>query len=129
MTIDVIDAATNTRSANYTGPGTIDANAEVSAGVTNTATFNWTGSGNAVQVNLGFRPRHATLYNMTDNITWEWVYGMAATDTLKVVAAGTRTVDSGSSIVSAADAAGNDTLSLAAAAVPSAKVMLLVVEG
>lgn len=130
MTTDVIDTATNTRPATiYTGPGTIDANAEISGGVGNLTTCNWTGSGNAVQVNVGFHPRRVFLMNMTDNISFEWITGMAATDTVKTVAAGTRIIDTTSAIVPTADAAGNDTIAIPASAAPSTKLLVLTIQG
>jgi len=68
-------------------------------GVSNTAITNLVGDGTALNVNLGFNPRYVSIINVTDQITYEWYMGMAATQTLKTVAAGTRTLDTTSAIV------------------------------
>lgn len=58
-----------------------------------------TGDGNQLRINLGFRPKRVTIYNVTDALKWEAVDGMAATITLKTVTAGTQTADTTSAIV------------------------------
>lgn len=68
-------------------------------GVSNLAVGSFTGAGADVEVTLGFRPRYVRFINLTDRIEYEWVDGMAAGHTLKTVAAGTRTDDSGGIIV------------------------------
>jgi hypothetical protein len=50
-------------------------------------------------VPVGFTPRHVKVVNMTDAITWEYIEGMAATDTLKTAANGALSVDTTSAIV------------------------------
>lgn len=50
----------------------------------------------AILVNPGFRPRYVCAENLTDRIKYEWYEGMATTDCIKTVAAGTRTLDTGS---------------------------------
>lgn len=58
----------------------------------------------AIVQNPGFRPRYVCVENITDRIKYEWYEGMAITDYIKTVAAGTRTLgtDSVLSVVTAA---------------------------
>lgn len=63
-----------------------------------TGTYTGDGSG-SILVNVGFTPTSAKVYDMTDATTYEWVQGMAATDSIKVVTAGTMTVDTNSAVV------------------------------
>lgn len=70
-----------------------------SSGHANIATGSFTGAGAAVDLELGFNPRYIKLFNMTDAMTYEFCEGMAATQTLKTVTAGTTTVDANSIIV------------------------------
>lgn len=60
-------------------------------------------------VSPGFRPRYFRLENATDRIAFEWMEGMAATNSIKTVAAGTRTLDTTSAIVPDAGVAGTTT--------------------
>ena len=46
-------------------------------------------------INLGFVPRLFKIVNLTDRIAYEYHEGQAAGDSLKTVAAGTRTIDAG----------------------------------
>jgi hypothetical protein len=65
------------------------------------ATGTYTGDGSGtVQANIGFTPVKVTLYNITDTKKWEWVQGMAATDSFYEVASADPTIDTGSAIVS-----------------------------
>lgn len=65
------------------------------------ASGTYTGDGSGtIQVNLGFTPIKVKVYDMTDATTYEWVQGMAATDSIKVVTGGTMTVDTNSAVVS-----------------------------
>jgi hypothetical protein len=64
------------------------------------ATGGYTGDGSGtVQVFVGFTPKVFKLYNVTDVTTYEWVMGMPATNSLKVVTAGTMTVDTNSVVL------------------------------
>lgn len=68
----------------------------------------------AASLNLGFIPRYVKWLNATDRIQYEWFDGMAAGTTLKTVAAGTRTLDTGDAAISV----GTDgTVTIAAAAI------------
>ena len=70
-----------------------------SAGVVNIATGTDTSDNTAAVVTLGFRPRYVKVINQTDVIIWEKIDGMAAANAIKVVTAGTTTLDTGSAIV------------------------------
>lgn len=85
-----------------------------SGGIVNMAQGGFTGSGAAVVVTLGFKPKYVKVFNETDATTWEWVKGMAATIAFKTVTAGTMTADTGSAIVDNDD--GTFTISATAAA-------------
>lgn len=56
------------------------------------------GSPAAATINIAFRPRYIRVVNETQRIEAEWFDGMAATNTLKTVANGTRTLDANSLI-------------------------------
>ena len=75
--------------------------------------------------NFGFKPRLVQVINLTDRITDEWFEGMAATNVLHTVAAGTRTIDTNSLIVVNAD----NTVTLKAAVMVASKSFVMVVEG
>lgn len=68
-------------------------------GVSNHAVGSFTGAGEDVDINCGFVPRYVKFINLTDRTIHEWTYDMAATHTLKTVAAGTITDDTTSAIV------------------------------
>lgn len=85
-----------------------------SGGIVNSATGSFTGAGAAVTLTLGFVPSQVVVFNETDVIRWEKLYDMAAANTIKVVAAGTMTKDTGSAIVINTD--GTVTLSATLAA-------------
>lgn len=48
---------------------------------------------------LGFTPKYIRFVNATDRIEWEWFDGQASGTTLKTVAAGTRTLDTGDAAI------------------------------
>ena len=54
----------------------------------------------AATITLGFTPTYFCWENATDRIKYEWYYGMANGTTLKTVAAGTRTLDTGDAAIS-----------------------------
>lgn len=54
----------------------------------------------AASINLGFTPRYFAWHNLTDRISYEWFEGNANGTTLKTVAAGTRTLDTGDAAIS-----------------------------
>jgi len=51
-------------------------------------------------ITLGFTPRYFAWHNVTDRISYEWFDGAANGTTLKTVAAGTRTLDTGDAAIS-----------------------------
>ena len=75
--------------------------------------------------NFGFKPRAVQFINLTDRITDEWHEGMAATNVLHTVAAGTRTIDTNSLIVVNSDG----TVTVKASAMVASKSFVMVVEG
>jgi hypothetical protein len=85
----------------------------------------FTGDGTAVTINLGFIPTFFQLINLTDAVVWEKLRGMGATQSLKVVTAGTTTVDTTSAIVLNNDG----TVTISAAANVSAKSFVFVAQG
>ena len=68
-------------------------------GVSNLAVGTYTADGTAVDVNCGFKPRYVHLLNLTDRISDEKFFEMLDTQTLMTVAAGTRTLETGSRLV------------------------------
>src|SRR5579863_4825122 len=65
----------------------------------NEATGTYTGDGSgSIAVNVGFTPTYVKVFDMTDATTYEWVQGMAATDSIKTVTAGTMTVDTNTAV-------------------------------
>jgi hypothetical protein len=83
-----------------------------------------TSDGTAVTLNLGFIPTFFQLINKTDVIIWEKLRGMGATEAIKVVTAGTTTLDTGSAIVFNSDG----TVTISAAAAGTAKALVWVAQ-
>src|ERR1044072_9040555 len=54
----------------------------------------------AATITLGFTPTYFAWHNVTDRISYEWFAGAANGTTLKTVAAGTRTLDTGDAAIS-----------------------------
>lgn len=75
--------------------------------------------------NFGFKPRLVQFVNLTDRITEEWFEGMAATNVLHTVAAGTRTIDANSLIVVNSDG----TVTVKASAMVASKSFVIIAEG
>lgn len=73
--------------------------ASQASGVVNFATGTVTGDGTDIVVNLGFTPRHVEVVNVTDVEVWKKFQAMTAAQAVKVVTAGTTTIDTGSAIV------------------------------
>lgn len=67
-------------------------------GVVNHAYGKFTADGTLTTINLGFTPRIVRVHNVTDRISDEKFAGMASTEVLHTIAAGTRTLDTGSLI-------------------------------
>lgn len=91
-------------------------------GVSNMAVGSFTGAGADVEVTLGFKPRYIKFINLTDRTIYEWTWDMAATHTLKTVAAGTVTDDTGGILVAKGGADGYRGFLVLAAAAINAKV-------
>lgn len=70
-----------------------------SDGVNSFAHGSFTGDGSAQTLTLGFVPNHIIVINETDATLWEKFQPMVAANCIKVVTAGTLTVDTGSQIV------------------------------
>ena len=129
MTTKIIDIAFHEASfpATYTGVGTLIGNPIYSEDGDVEGYF--TGTGDAVSIPIGSQAVHIKIVDVTDNIIWEWYRGFPATDTLKTVAAGTRTVDTTSAIVVTTDFAGNSTVLLSAALAASGSLITDEIEG
>jgi hypothetical protein len=89
----------------------------------------FTGAGNVVDIPVGTEVAAVTITDVTDNIRWDWYRGMAATNTIKTVAAGTRTVDTTSAISVSTDLAGNSTITLSAALAAASSLLIYEIEG
>jgi hypothetical protein len=85
----------------------------------------FTSDGTAVTLNLGFIPTYFLLVNQTDVIIWEKMRGMAAANCIKVVTAGTTTLDTGSGVVINADG----TVTISATAAGTAKSHVWMAQG
>lgn len=92
-------------------------------GVSNLAVGSFTSDNTVVDITTGFKPRYVRVINLTDVITWEWTRDMAATHSLKQVAAGTQTDDTTSAIVPKGGQDDFRGFRLAAAAVGNNKVI------
>jgi len=57
-----------------------------------------TGDGAEVIITVGFKPKYVKFTNTTDRIGWEKTDTMAATESIKIAAAGTRTLETGTDI-------------------------------
>lgn len=136
MTTSIIDPALHVSSfpTTYTGAGTLIGNCIQSGGDETDVHGYFTSNGNTVQINIGFNPMHIKIMNTTDVIVWEWMYGMAATNTLKTVTAGTTTVDTGSAIVPTdqgglTNIEGNWIVTLSATLCGTSKLIVFHIEG
>jgi len=135
MTIDVIDPSlhVSTIPTTYTGPGTVVGHTRQGGNETEVDGY-FTSTGNATQVNVGFKPTRVKVVNTTDVIEWEWKLGMLATHTLKTVAAGTVTDDTSSAILpteqgGTTDIAGNWIVTFSAALCGTSKNITFSIEG
>lgn len=79
----------------------------------------YTGDGNAKTLTIGFKPSYLKLSNVTDRIEEEKFESMLDTEVLHTVAAGTRTLDTGTLVKFNSD---KKTVLIAAGANVSAKV-------
>lgn len=135
MATKIIDIALAKSSfpATYVGPGTLIGNPKRAGDVSNHQWLKFTSTGDAVKVPLGFMPRTVRVFNETDAISWEWRYGMAAANAIKLVLGGSpaSTLDTGSAITVEGDelANGVGTVTLSAAAVGTSKNILVEFDG
>lgn len=95
------------------------------ASIMNFASGSFTSDNTATTVTLGFKPRWVKVVNTTDVIVWEKIEGMAAANSIKVVTAGTTTIDTGSAILINADG----TITLSQTAVGNSKAISWVAIG
>ena len=131
MTTDVIDPQFHLSAfpATYVGVGTLIGNPYLDMD-TNELSGYFTSTGNNVQIALGFAAQEIEIFNVTDNVRWQWRRGLPATNTIKTVAAGTVTIDTTSAITVVTDLHGKSIVTFAAAAaVPSAKLIIYDIEG
>ena len=75
----------------------------------------FTATGDAVVIPLGTEATRVRVMDMTDNVSWEWLRGLPATDSVKSVAAGTTTIDTTSGISVTTDNTNKSTVTIAAA--------------
>lgn len=94
-------------------------------GISNFASGSFTSDNTATVVKLGFKARWVKVVNSTDVILWEKIEGMAAANSIKVVTAGTTTVDTGSAILINDDG----TITISATAVGNSKAISWVAMG
>ena len=87
------------------------------------------GAGNVTQIPIGFQPTSISIIDVTNNIQWDWYRGLPATNTIKTVAGGTRTVDATSAIVVTTDLSGNPVVSIAAATAANAATLIYKIDG
>jgi hypothetical protein len=83
-----------TLNASGIGPSTYDVNNASLA----TGTYTGDGSG-SIQVYVGFTPKYVKIMDVTDVTSYEWCFGMPATNSIKVVTAGTTTIDTNSAVL------------------------------
>ena len=96
--------------------------------VANIATGKFTSDNTIANIQCGFSPKFIRVVNTTDVIIWEWNEGLAATNTIKVVTAGTTTIDTGTAISVPVDAGkatvqGSVSFNISAAAAGNAKAI------
>lgn len=89
----------------------------------------FTGTGDAVNIPVGFAPAKIEIVDETNVVLWKWYRGMTAGNTVKQVTAGTTTVDTGSAITVTTDYAGNGTVALSATLAASAANLIYRIEG
>lgn len=131
MTVNVIDVALHLTAfpTTYTGPGNLIGNPlHTDPGTTRISGY-FTGAGNVTQIPIGFQPTSISIIDVTNNIQWDWYRGLPATNTIKTVAGGTRTVDATSAIVVTTDLSGNPVVSIAAATAANAATLIYKIDG
>lgn len=114
----------------YTGSGTLAASCLTSGGVVNLTTGNFTSTGDAVVVNIGFQPRRVTVLNETDTIRWGKLVGMAAANCTKETSS-TLSVETASDILFSQANVGDPvwTVTLSSTLCGTSKAIVFVIEG
>ena len=127
---DVIDVTLSASAfpPTYTGVGTLLGNTNYSNPVESINGF-FTSDGNAVSIPVGFAAQEVEIFDETDNVSYVWKRGLAAGSTIKTVAAGTVTVDTGAAIAVTTTLQGKSTILLSAAAMSTAKLVLYSIQG
>jgi hypothetical protein len=131
MATQIIDTSVYARSSTYIGAGTIDGNCIMDGGVANHTTGNFTSTGDAVQINCGFKPRLVQIINDTDGIEWEKMIGMAAANSIKITLGGSfaGVKDTSSAIQFVDGGAGNWNVLLSATLCGTSKNICFSIEG
>jgi hypothetical protein len=108
MSTDIIDVTLHTTSfpPTYIGKGTLIGNPYQAADVPETIVLKVTSAGNAISIPVGFFPTNVRVFNSTDGIIWEQMYGMPAANAIKTTLGG--------SFASVVDTTGQITVSGAA---------------
>jgi len=114
----------------YIGSGTLAANCITSGGVVNLTTGNFTSSGDAVVINIGFQPRRISVLNETDTILWGKQVGMSAANCTKITST-TLSVETASDILfnQANTGEGVWTITLSSTLAGTSKAISFVIEG
>jgi hypothetical protein len=113
----------------YTGPGNLIGNTVQSGGeACDVYGFFTSSTGNAVQINVGFKPCLVEIVDVTGVLTWRWQWGMPATNSIKTATSAT-TIDTGSAITVAVDVGGNGIVTLSTTLCGNAKVICYHVVG
>jgi hypothetical protein len=131
MPTQVIDTALHLAAfpVGYTGPGNLIGNCVNSGGeACDVYGFFTSSTGNAVQINVGFKPVQVDIVDVTGVLTWRWQWGMPANNSIKT-ATGATTVDATSGITVDVDLAGNGNVTLSAALCGNAKTICYHIQG
>jgi hypothetical protein len=129
MPTQIIDTSLHAAAipATYTGPGNLVGNAVNSRGA-DVYGFFTSSTGNAVQINVGFAPLQVDIIDVTGVLTWGWMLGIPATNSIKTATAA-MTVDTGSAITVTTDLAGNGSVLLSTTLCGNAKTICYHVMG
>ena len=119
--------------ATYNGDGTLVGNPTDPMAVVRRVAGYFTGPGEAVVINNGFKPHKIKVVNDTDGIIYEWQFGMDETHSIKTVLGGSlaATLDTGSAFAITKDFGDGNVCSvtLAAGVCISAKRISYLIEG
>jgi hypothetical protein len=137
MSTDIIDVTLHTTSfpPTYIGKGTLIGNPYQAADVPENIVLKVTSAGNAISIPVGFFPTNVRVFNSTDGIIWEQMYGMPAANAIKTTLGGSfaSVVDTTGQITvsggSATDSPGNFTVLLGATLTGTAKLLCIEING